>query len=243
MKKNLIIIIVLLLSNQVFAQFGQHFSELNKYKICVGVGTGIYWGHARLYTLPKTNNPDERTFAFSASFFKTFSDRIELGARYTHTDLIGTKSGKSWGSTTLFNTTLDEVALQANISLNRNLFLREEFYTINLILGAGATYFEAELKDYASGNIKSSVGKGINENGHIANKQLAGFGTIGLGFHVRLGQLVSVGIDNYLNITSTKNLTGLTITESVNQFDSYSVHLLTIGLRLGKGNKLFCPRI
>lgn len=243
MNKKLIIIIALLLSNQVFAQFGQHFSELNKYKICVGVGTGIYWGHGRLYSLPKTNNPDERTFAFSASFFKTFNDRIELGGRYAHTDLIGTKSGKSWGPTTLFNTTLDEVSAQANISLNRNLFLREEFYTINLILGAGATYFEAEMKDYALGTTISSVGKGRQEKNDFPDKQLAGFGTIGLGFHVRLGQLVSVGIDNYLNITSTKSLTGLTFTQSVNQFDSYSVHLLTIGLRLGKGNKLFCPRI
>jgi hypothetical protein len=243
MKNSIIIIIALIFSNQIYAQYGQTFSELNKYKVCIGVGTGIYWGHARLYSLPRTNNPDERTFAFSASFFKTFSDRVELGVRYAHTDLIGTKSGKSWGRQTLFNTKLDELSLQANISLNKNLFLREEFYTVNLILGAGANYFEAEMKEYPSGTLFSSVGKGRKEKIDFPNKQFAGFGTIGLGFHVRLGQLVSVGIDNYLNITSTKNLTGLTFTSSVNSYDSYSVHLLTIALRLGKGNKLFCPRI
>jgi hypothetical protein len=244
MKKSFLLVLIgIIFSSKIFAQYGQRFSELNKYKISIGVGTGIYWGHGRLYSIPKADNPNERTLAFSASFYKTFSDRIELGVRYSHTDLIGTKSGKSWGATTLFNTTLDEFSAQANISLNRNLFLREEFYTINLILGAGANYFEAEMLDYASGNVKSSVGKGSSETGNIANKQIAGFGTVGLGLHFRISQLLSIGIDNYINVTSTKNLTGLTNTSAVNQPDSYSLHLLTIGLRLGKGNKLFCPRI
>ncbi len=244
MKKSFLLALIgIIFWSQIFAQYGQRFSELNKYKISVGVGTGIYWGHARLYSFPKADNPNERTLAFSASFYKTFSDRFEIGLRYAHTDLIGTKSGKSWGPTVIFNTTLDELATQVNISLNKNLFLREEFYTINLILGGGACYFQGEMKDYASGNIYYSVGKGSSENGNIANKQFAGFGTVGLGLHFRISQLLSIGIDNCLNITSTKNLTGLTETKSVKQPDSYSLHLLTISLRLGKGNKLFCPRI
>lgn len=242
MKKNFFILIGLIFSSQIFAQYGQKFSELNKYKISIGLGTGVYWGHGRLYSFPKSDNPDERTLAFSANFYKTFSDRFEVGIGYAHTDLIGTKSGRSWGQTTLFNTTLDQINMMANIGLNNNLFLREEFFTLNLLLGGGITYFNATMKDYASGNITSSIGKGNSENGNIPNKQFAGFGTIGFGLHFRISQLLSIGIDNCLNLTTTKNLTGLTNTKAVKQLDSYSLHLLTINLRLGKGNKLFCPK-
>lgn len=243
MKKYLFLFLVYISVNQCIAQYGQKFSNLNKYKIVIGAGSSVYWGHGRLYGFPKSNAPDERTFAFSGAFFKTINDRFEYGIRFNHGALKGSKKGKSWGPLTVFETNFDDINLQTNISLNNNLFLREDFYTINLIAGMGATYFESVFAEYDPYIILSTIGKGGKESKDIADKQVAFYGSLGLGVHFRVSQLISIGLDNYLNVTSTKNLTGLTSTQSVKMYDSYSLHLLTISLRLGKGNKLFCPRI
>ncbi len=243
MKKYFCLFLFLIVGNQLFAQYGQRFSALNKYKISVGAGTSIYWGSGRLYNIPRSSNPREVTFAYSVAAFKTISDRFEYGIRYTHGDLAGLRFGRTWGEPTIFKTTFDDLSLQSNISLNNNLFLRDEFYTINLITGIGVTYYEAIMKNLNNENIKSSIGKGSSEGGNIPNRQIEAFGTIGIGYHVRISQLLSLGIDNFLNVTTSKSLTGITQTSSVKVYDSYSVHLLTIGLRLGKGNKLFCARL
>ncbi|MFZ4797737.1 MAG: hypothetical protein ACOYMA_09600 [Bacteroidia bacterium] len=243
MRKLFYLFLCLMFAGQLFAQYGQRFSALNSYKVIIGAGTGIYWGSGRLYSLPKTSNPNEITAAFSAGFFKTYSDKFELGLRYNHADLKGQRFGKSWGNTTMFKTTLDDISIQSNISLNNNLFLRDQFYTINLITGLGAAYYSATMTYVNPYQIRSSVGIGRSELNNIPDKQFAFFGTIGIGFHVRLNQLLSVGIDNFVNITHTKNLTGIVNTENTKMIDSYSIHVLTIGLRLGKGNKLFCARL
>lgn len=243
MKKPFYLIFCLLFVNQLFAQFGQHFSELNKYRITAGAGTGIYWGPGRLYSLPKASNPNELTMAFSVGFFKTYSDRFDIGFRYDHADLMGKRFGFTWGPATLFKTTLDDISLQSNISLNNNLFLREEFYTVNLITGIGVAYYEATMAYVEPYQIRSTIGKGITEPNNIPNKLFTPYGSIGIGYHVRLSQLLSIGIDNYLNVTSVKNLTGLVDTQNTKMIDSYTIHVLTIDLRLGKGNKLFCARL
>lgn len=243
MRKIFNLLLFLILANQLFAQYGQRFSALNSYKVIIGAGTAIYWGSGRLYSLPKSSNPNEYTAAYTAGFFKTYSDKFELGLRYNHADLKGQRFGKTWGNTTMFKTTLDDISIQSNISLNNNLFLRDQFYTINLITGLGAAYYSATMSYTNSNEIRSSVGIGRSELNNIPDKQFAFFGTVGIGFHVRLSQLLSVGIDNFVNITHTKNLTGLVDTQNTKMIDSYSVHVLTIGLRLGKGNKLFCARL
>ena len=243
MRKYLYLVICLFLVNHLHAQFGQRLFPLNNYKIIIGAGTSIYWGPGRLQSLPKTNSPNEITAAYTAGFFKTFSDIFEIGVRYNHADLKGQRFGRSWGSTTFFNSTIDDINIQTNISLNNNLYLREEFYTINLIAGCGAANYSATLAYVEPYLIMSSVGVGRSGMNDLPDKQTAFYGTIGLGYHVRLNQLLSIGIDNLLNITNTKNITGLLYTQNTKMYDSYTVHVLTIGLRLGKGNRLFCARL
>ncbi|MCF8429778.1 MAG: hypothetical protein K9G64_06565 [Bacteroidia bacterium] len=243
MKKNLYLFICIFLVNHLHAQFGQRLFPLNNYKIIIGAGTSIYWGPGRLQSLPKTNSPNELSAAFTIGFFKTLSDKLEIGIRYNHADLKGQRFGRTWGYTTFFNTTLDDLNIQTNFSLNNNLYLREEFYTINLIAGFGAANYSATLAYVEPYLIKSSIGVGRTGMNNLPEKQTALYGTIGLGYHVRLNNLLSIGIDNLLNITNTKNITGLLDTQSTKMYDSYTVHVLTIGLRLGKGNKLFCNRL
>ena len=223
----------------MYGQFGQKFFPLNNYKIIIGAGTSVYWGPGRLLSLPKTNNPTEISAAYTAGFFKTFSDVVEIGVRYNHADLKGLRFGRTWGNTTFFNTTLDDINIQTNISLNNNLYLREEFYSLNLIAGFGIANYSATLYYFEPYLIKSSVGVGRTGLNDLPEKQTALYGTIGIGYHVRLNQLLSIGLDNVLNISNSKNMTGLLDIENTKMYDSYSVHVLTIGLRLGKGNKLF----
>ncbi len=244
MKKYFYLFISLFLINQSFAQYATRLLPLNNYKIIIGAGTSIYWGAGRLLSLPKKSNPNELSAAYTAGFYKTFNDRFEIGFRYDHADLKGQRFGKSWGATTFFNTTLDDINIQTNISLNHNLYLRDDFYTINLIAGIGAANYSATLAYVDPYLIKNSVGIGRTGINDLPEKQIAFYGTFGIGYHVRLNQLLSIGIDNMLNLTNTKNLTGLINNSQITKMhDSYTVHVLTIGLRLGKGNKLFCTRL
>lgn len=232
--RKLMFVLTIMLVNGVVS--GQHISKLATWKIYGSYGLPVYWGHAREFTTPRSQEGygTEYTGGYRLGLYKTFNNFWELGVNYGAQKINGIReAGTTWGPKSIFEADVKEFGLTCNYSFNENLFLTNDRYSINGIMGIGALQYSSAFYRFIPDKYMiNSVGLNRLLPGHVYDKAVAYYAQLGVGFFYKLSPRFVLSFENTLQITSTKNMASDgNSNPSIKTYDSYSFSSLGLAMR------------
>jgi hypothetical protein len=239
-KKFMYVLTIMLIHTAVT---GQHISKLAKWKVYGSYGLPMYWGHAREFTTPRSQDEygTEYTSGYRLGLYKSFNNFWEIGANYGSQKINGIKeAGKSWGDKSIFESDVTEFGLTSNYSFNENLNLLNERFSYNGIIGIGAIQFSSAFYRFIP-NSTNTIDKymmnsvGLNRvptPNHIYDKAMAYYIQLGFGVFYKLSPQFILSFENTIQVTSTRNLASDgNSNPSIKTYDSYSFSSLGLAMR------------
>ncbi len=244
------LLLVLIFFINQYAGFAQKASKLASYKFYASYGIPIYFGHAREFTTPRSQDGygTEYTSGYRLGFYKTFNNFWELGVNYGNQKINGIKeAGKTWGDKSIFESDVKEFGLTANYSFNENLYLTQGKLSYNGIMGLGAIQYSSAFYRFLPDKwMMNSIGLNrVPTPGHVYDKAIAYYVQLGFGVFYRLSPRFILSAENTLQVLSTKNLASDgNVNSNIKTFDTYTFSSLGIAMRLAPiGSKRMKCRI
>jgi hypothetical protein len=238
-KKFIYVLTILLVHTAVS---GQHISKLATWKVYGSYGLPIYWGHAREFTTPRSQEGygTEYTSGYRLGIYKSFNNFWEMGANYGVQKINGIKeAGTSWGPKSIFESDLKEFGLTCNYSFNENLYLVNGRFSYNGIMGLGAFQYSSAFSRFIP-NLNNTIDKaqinsiGLNRvpPGHVYDKLTAYYVQIGFGVFYKISPQFILSFENTLQVSTTKNLASDgNSNPNIKTYDSYSFSSLGLAMR------------
>jgi len=239
-KKFMYVLAIMLIHTAVS---GQHISKLATWKVYGSYGLPVYWGHAREFTTPRSQEGygTEYTSGYRLGLYKSFNNFWEMGANYGSQKINGIKeAGKSWGDKSIFESEAKEFGLTCNYSFNENLYLTNDRFSYNGIIGLGAIQYSSAFYRFIpnSSNIidkymMNSVGLNrVPTPNHIYDKAIAYYIQLGFGVFYKLSPQFILSLENTIQVTSTRNLASDgNSNPNIKTYDSYSFSSLGLAMR------------
>lgn len=233
MKKLMYVLTIMLVHTSVSAQ---HISKLATWKVYGSFGLPVYWGHAREFTTPRSQEGygTEYTSGYRLGLYKTFNNFWELGANYGTQKINGIReAGNTWGPKSIFEADVKEFGLTLNYSFNENLFLINDRFSYNGIIGVGAIQYSSAFYRFIPDKYMiNSIGLNRVLPGNVYDKALAYYVQLGFGVFYKLSPRFILSFENTLQVTSTKNLASDgNSNPNIKTYDSYSFSSLGLAMR------------
>lgn len=212
------------------------------------LGTPIYWGHARPLSLPRN---DLQKTEWSAGLrlgtswnFNTINS--QLGIMYGRITLHGYKEGVSWGPLSYFTCNAHELYFSYRYSLNNNMGFYYSPFSVNAEIGVGGLLFQSQFFKYPNfTNPISSFGYSNRQGeNYIHDLQWSHFYLLGISFNYLINKHWYVSLDNTLQITATKQLTGIYPNYFIHSIDAYSFNGIGLHYMFNstQSSQLNCPK-